>query len=347
MNSRDRFHAVLDGRQPDRLPFVPISMMAAADVIGVPYKRYATDYREHVRGQIAYAEKFGVDHVSAISDPATEAADCGAAVIYHDHQPPALDEERAVLAEKSALSALTVPDPRDGARMSNRLRVVEELASQVGDETIVEGWVEGPIAEASDLRGINRFMMDLFDDERFVRDLLELVFEMEMRYAGAQVEAGADVIGIGDAACSLIGGALYERFALEYHVRFVTRIHELGALARLHICGDCSFVLPHLPQIGADVMDLDSMVSVADARTRGGADQVLTGNIDPVRVLKEGSPEAVTSALADCYHAADRRAYMIAAGCEIPRGTPDENVRAMARFARSANSPAPSGFSSY
>ena len=306
--------------------------MAAADLIGVPYKRYATDYREQVRGQIAYAERFDIDHVSAISDPATEAADCGAAVIYHDDQPPALDEERSILAEKSSLASLSVLDPYHGARMSNRLRVVEELSSQVGSEKIVEGWVEGPIAEASDLRGINRFMMDLFDDERFVRDLLELVFEMEIRYAEAQIAAGADVIGIGDAACSLIGGALYEQFALEYHVRFVKRIHELGALTRLHICGDCSFVLPYLREIRTDVMDLDSMVSVADARTQGGEHQVLTGNIDPVRVLKEGTANAVAAAVAECFDAADRRAYIVAAGCEIPRGTPDVNVRAMVEF---------------
>lgn len=334
MTSRERFFAVVNGETPDRVPNIPISMMVAADLIDVPYREYATDYREQVRGQLAFAEAFGVDHVSVISDPATEAADCGAAVVYADDAPPALNEEASLLRDKAALATLTTPDPATGRRMSNRLRVIAGLRDAVRDDKIVEGWVEGPIAEASDLRGINRFMMDLFDDPQFVDDLLSFVFEMEMAFAQAQIDAGADVIGVGDAAASLIGGDLYEQFALPYHIRYAQRIHEMGALVRLHICGDARFVLPHLPAIGADIMDLDSMVPVDEARRAGGANQVLTGNIDPVRVLRDGTPDSIQAALGKCYAAAGGRRYMVAAGCEIPRGTPEANIRAMAAFAR-------------
>jgi MtaA/CmuA family methyltransferase len=334
MTSAERIRAVVRGEQPDRLPNVAISMMVAADEINVPYGRYATDWREHVRGQIAFAQRYAIDHVSAISDPAIEAADCGAAVCYPDDAPPALDENTSLLTDKTKLAALRAPDPGEGRRMSNRLRVIEELRAQVGDATIVEGWVEGPIAEASDLRGINRFMLDFYDDPQFVSDVLAFIFEMEMAFAQAQVDVGADVIGIGDAAASLIGGALYEEFALPYHIRYVERIHAMGAMVRLHICGDSRFVLPHLPKIRPDIMDLDSMAPVADARRHGGPEQVLTGNIDPVRVLRDATPDSIKRALGDCFTAAAGRSYMVAAGCEIARGTPEANILAMAEFAQ-------------
>ncbi|MBT3276176.1 MAG: uroporphyrinogen decarboxylase, partial [Spirochaetales bacterium] len=233
MNSRDRFFAVLRGEKPDRLPVIPISMMIAADTIGVPYKEYAIDYRVMARGQIAFAEKYYIDHVSSISDPATEAADCGAKVIYFADHPPALDESNSLLENKSALLKLKAPDPKYSERMSNRVMAVEQMKSQAGQEKIIEGWIEGPVAESADLRGINRVMIDFFDDPDFIRDLFEFVFHIAVRYAHAQVEAGADVIGVGDAAASLIGGPLFEQFALPYHKRIAEEIHEMGALVRL------------------------------------------------------------------------------------------------------------------
>jgi uroporphyrinogen-III decarboxylase len=80
-------------------------------------------------------------------------------------------------------------------------------------------------------------------------------------------------------------------------------------------------------------MDLDSKVAIAHARAQAGDDQVLTGNIDPVHVLKELPAVEVEAAVLRCFRDAGSHAYMIAAGCEIPRGTPDENIAAMARAA--------------
>lgn len=334
MNSRDRFFATLKGEPADRLPLVPISMMAAADAVNALYGDYATDYRIHVQGQLAFAEKYEIDHVSAISDPATEAADCGAHVLYHRDHPPALEEDRSLLRDKETLGKLTVPDPSAGPRMSNRVRVVESLKQQVGQEKIIEGWIEGPVAQSCDLRGINRVMTDFFDDPSFVQDLMEFVLEMEMNFARAQVEAGADVIGVGDAAASLIGPELYRDFVLPFHKRYMKTLHEMGALVRLHICGNARPVLPYLKELGVDLVDLDSLVPVADARALAGPDQVLTGNINPVSVLRNGTPDAIREALARCYEDADHRAYMVAAGCEIPRDTAPENILAMRDAAR-------------
>ncbi len=61
-----------------------------------------------------------------------------------------------------------------------------------------------------------------------------------------------------------------------------------------------------------------------------GPNQVLAGNIDPVKTLRNGTPETVAAAIAQCHAEAGPR-YIIAAGCEVPRDTPAENVRAMVR----------------
>src|ERR1019366_2922794 len=103
---------------------------------------------------------------------------------------------------------------------------------------MIEGWVEGPIAEGADLRGINTLMLDFFDDPAFVRDLFAFVVEMELRFAREQLRAGADVIGVGDAAASLVGPDIYNELVWPYEKKLVDGIHALGGKARLHICGN-------------------------------------------------------------------------------------------------------------
>lgn len=328
MTGRERILALLGGGAPDRTPAMPITMMFAADHIGVKYRAYASDYRVLAEAQIRTAESYGFDHVSAISDPAREPADLGAAIQWFDDQPPAIDETNAFLKEKRALIGLRPPDPLGGGRMHDRVKAVALLKERVGREKLVEGWIEGPCAEAADLRGINTLMVDFFDDPAFVRDLFEFAIDMELRFARAQVEAGADIIGVGDAAASLVGPAFYEEFVCPYERKMVDALHAMGTRVRLHICGKTRRIFQGMGSLGCDIVDLDWMAPVGEAREKMGPQQVLLGNIDPLKVLREGTPESVAAAVRECACQAGPR-FIIGAGCEVVRDTRPENVRAM------------------
>ncbi len=331
MNGYERVLAMIDGRPADHLPNMPITMMFAADHIGQPYGRYASDHRVLVEGQLRTAEAFGFDYVSSISDPAREAADCGAVIQYFDDQPPAVDEHHSLLADKTALARLKVPDPLAGGRMLDRVQANAVFRDKVGKQLLIEGWIEGPCAEAADLRGINRLMLDFYDDPVFVRDLFEFVLEMGLRFAKAQVEAGVDLIGVGDA---LVGPQIYEEFVWPYEKRLVDGLHALDTRVRLHICGNTSRILKGMGELGCDIVDLDFMVSMAKAREAMGPNQTLLGNIDPVKILRHGEPSTVTAAIDQCYREAGPR-YIVGAGCEVPRDTPAQNLLALRDYARS------------
>jgi MtaA/CmuA family methyltransferase len=334
MTGRERITAVLSGRQPDRLPFMPITMMRAAQHIGVQYRDYVTDHRVLVEAQVRIAEAFDIDHVSVISDPAREVADLGGAVEWFDDQPPAVIESGALLSDKARLRSLSVPDIRTSPRMRDRVDGVRLLGQRAGQTRIVEGWVEGPCAMAADLRGVNRLMLDFFDDPDFVRELFAFSVELELAHARAQIEAGADLIGVGDAAASLVGPKLYTDFVLADECRLVKGIQQLGARVRLHICGKTRKIYAGMAQTGADIIDLDYFAPIAEARDVMGPEQVLLGNLDPVRVMRDGTPQSVIAGFAECHRQAGKR-YIVGAGCEIPVGTPDANLHAALEYARS------------
>jgi MtaA/CmuA family methyltransferase len=333
LNGRDRVLAHLAGKPVDHLPLMPITMMFAAEQAGVTYGDYARDHRVLARAQVHTAEQFGFDYVSVISDPAREAADCGARVEYFPDQPPAIIETEARLADKAELARLRIPDPLGGGRMTDRVQGVALLRERVRGDRLVEGWVEGPCAEAADLRGINTLMTDFFDDPKFVRDLFEFVVQMELRFARPQIEAGIDLMGVGDAAASLVGPEIYEEFVWPYEKRLVDGLHALGTRVRLHICGNTRRILAGMGRLGCEIVDLDYPSSLAEGRTAMGPDQVLLGNLNPVKVLKDGSPDAVTAAVRECHQQAGNR-YIVGAGCEVPRGTPLPNVESLAAYAR-------------
>jgi MtaA/CmuA family methyltransferase len=332
MNGRERIFAMIEGRQPDRLPAMPITMMFAADTAAVNYTDYARDHRVLADAQMRTAETYNFDYVSVISDPAREASDLGATIEWFENQPPAIVESRALLSNKSTLGRLSVPDPLIAPRMSDRVAGVRRLKELCGNDLAIEGWVEGPIAMAADLRGVNTLMLDFTDDTAFVGDLMDFVVEMELNFARAQIEAGADLIGVGDAAASLVGPRRYAEFDVPWSRRLIDGIHAAGARVRLHICGNTRRILKDMGSYGAEIVDLDFLTPLEDGRRAMGPKQVLLGNIDPVRVLRDGTPESVRAAIAECHHQAGPR-YIVGAGCEVPRGTPPENVRALVSYA--------------
>ena len=335
MTGRERVLAMMEGRPVDRLPFMPITMMFAADRIRAKYAHYAKDHRVLAKAQLRVAEEFDIDTVSTISDPAREAADFGAEIEWFDDQPPALIEARSLLADHDRLKTLKPIDPLGGGRMHDRVQGVELLRRSVGNEKTVEGWIEGPCAEAADLRGINRLMLDFHDAPAFVHDLFAFLIESALACARVQLDAGADYIGIGDAAASLAGPRIYQEFIWTYEKKLIDGIHAAGGKVRLHICGSIRRILEHVAKLHADMVDLDYPVPVAEARARMGPRQVLAGNLHPINVVRNGTPEIITAALEECHRAAGAN-YIVGAGCEIVRDTPDANLHAMRCFARTA-----------
>jgi uroporphyrinogen decarboxylase len=215
--------------------------------------------------------------------------------------------------------------------MSDRLDAVRLLRGRVGDDVPVMGWVEGAFALASVLRGDTNLLLDIHDRPEWLKDLLDRLVEVGVAFARAQVAAGAHVVGLGDSMGSLVSPRQYRAFVLPYEQRVFAAVREAGAIPRLHICGDTSHLLRDMAASGAQIVDLDWMVDLRKATEAfGPSGPAPCGNFDPVAVMLQGTPQDVAAAVRGCAAAAGPR-HMSAAGCEVPDGTPEENLLAHAR----------------
>ncbi|NLC55931.1 MAG: uroporphyrinogen decarboxylase [Armatimonadetes bacterium] len=335
MTPLERMRNTFAGRPVDRLAVQPIVMTFAARFAGIPYRDYVTDYRQLVSAQLRVAEAFGIDLASLCSDPCREAADCGATIRWFADQPPAHAASEALLRDKRTLATLKLPDPLGGGRMHDRVKGVALFRERVGGFLPILGWVEGPVAQAADLRGIDAVMLDLVDDPAFATDLFEFVTALELAFAKAQVEAGADIIGVGDAASSLVSPGLYTEYVLPYQQRLIAGIHALGCPVRLHICGNIDHLLPGIATLGVEMIDVDYPSDLAKVRPALGPEVTILGNLEPVRYLLNGTPAQIHTELTRCHALAGER-FIVGAGCEVPPHTPPENLHALAAYAAAA-----------
>ena len=79
-----------------------------------------------------------------------------------------------------------------------------------------------------------------------------------------------DILGVGDAAASLVGPQIYEEFVLPYEKKLVDGLHALGTRVRLHICGNTRRILTGIGRLGCEIVDIDSMVPLDQARREIG-----------------------------------------------------------------------------
>jgi len=337
MNSVDRVRGVLAGDPVDRLPAQPMLMMYAAKNAGMKFIDYTRDWRKMAEAQIRLAQDYGVDCLLTCSDPAREVIDIAGedSVDWLEDQGPAINEERAVLLDKKRLKKFKVPDPLGGGRMHDRIKAIEMMRTETGPGASIVGWVEGPLALGQELRGLNNVMVDFIEDPAFVRDLLDYTAEVAVRYWLPQVEAGADTMGLSDAAACLIGPQLYAEFLFPTQLRVLSNIkrHRPEVITRLHMCGRTDPLITKMRELPVDIFELDFPVDLEQARKDLGPDKVVLGNVSTITDLLEGTPETVYEAARRCHRVCGRY-HVVGAGCEVSPRTPPENLKAMFAYAR-------------
>ncbi len=325
MNGLQRSLNFLAGKPVDRLPFHPIIMRWAAQYAGIQYRDFCTDYRAKCEGMITCADDFDLDWVTVMSDAYCEASGFGLEIEYPENALPL--DVGGHLPDLEAVRRLTPIKPLEHARCVNRIAEVAEFKRRVGDRYFIVGWVEGPVAEYADLRGATAAAMDFLDDPETVSQAMDAIVTTALEFITLQVEAGAHCIGIGDAFCSQIGPGLYRQLAFEREKQMVDHIHSLGAIAKLHICGNTKPILEGMIATGADIVDVDHLVpSMAPFAPLLGPGQRLCGKTDPVSIIQDGTPARIAADVADCWMQANER-LIVSAGCEITPGTSDRNMR--------------------
>ncbi|MFA6929747.1 MAG: uroporphyrinogen decarboxylase family protein [Lentisphaeria bacterium] len=322
----------LAGKKPEALPFMPIFMRFAARFGKVPYRDFCLDAEAHCEANLKTAKAFSSDWVNVMSDPYAESEVFGAVIRYPENSLPeetrhalnSLDEEFPELTHEEFLAC---------PRITGRIEQIARFRALCPSQLLICGWIEGPLAEYCDLRGMGDAFLDLYDQPEKVHQIISKTMNMAMFFAEQQIKAGAHCIGIGDAVCSQCGLEFFREFALPWEKKLVKHIQQLGAIAKLHICGNTTAILPDMIATGADIVDIDHLViDMTPFVPLLSPNQVLCGNLDPVSIIQNMDPPRIKAATQAVLAQVPGK-LILSGGCEITPDTKPEHILAMAEFA--------------
>lgn len=335
---------MLHGLDTPRVATGPLAVHYCAGLAGRTVRDYSTHARFLADSVIRYYERFHPDAVWVSADTWVSAQAMGAKVGATDEHQPLGGLGPPVVQTTADIDRLPPPDMETQGRYPMMLEALARVVSALGSEAcVVACFDQYPFSLAAALMGMDAIMLRVLDDPAFVEALMARCAEYTIAYGQALAAAGADVLSGGDSPAGLLGPELYARLALPFEQQVIEALQASGKPVSLHICGNATPMLKHMTASGADVLELDHLVDLAQACSLVGPGLTIWGNLDPVGVLAQGTPADVEHAARRAIHvmrSAGHRRFVLSSGCTLAVGTPAANLEALQRMA-SASSLAP------
>ncbi|RME58599.1 MAG: hypothetical protein D6790_11705, partial [Caldilineae bacterium] len=329
LTSRERVRRAQRREPTDCVAAMPYMYDIAAVTAGIPVLEFCTDPEAMVRAQLILHEQVGQDVIAIGSDNYYIAEGFGCQTTRDPDEIPSLI--KPPLENIAGVFDLEVPDPYTDGRMPVMIEALKLARKQVGDEVALRSPGTGPFALASYFIGSQQWLLEIAmieaglegANEAAVLHALDLATEALIRFGKACHDAGADILHCGDslASCNVISPKTYERFSWPYSKRVFEAWHAHGAEScLLHICGNSTPVLDLYADTGADLVEIDNVVNMAEAKRRIGDRVALVGNVHTVTELLQGTPETVAASAQRCIdEAGPGGGFLLGSGCIVPR----------------------------
>ena len=329
MTSKERLAAYIAGKAVDRRPNLTIVGSAVCRYAdggrGMDVQTYCMDYMKMAQAARTAAREMKLDFIQIASDLLREAEGYGTTVSWFKEKLPtagkyALDD----IADAERLHTLRAAEI---PRLYDLVKAAQWALSDPDVDPMV--LCVGPMTVAGNVRGVQDFLVDMFDEPELCSKLLETVAGTTLDFIDCLADVGVKYAYVADPVASLVSPANYAEMVLPLHKAIFARMADRGITGRLHMCGNTTAILPYSSTCGAKIVDVDHMVDFAAALDIAKDSCILNGNIDPVEdVYTCDAAHTKAAILAAAQKAAGRRA-MFMPGCELPTDTPEENILAV------------------
>jgi len=329
MTSRERFLRALHRQPTDTVCVANPTSIATADLMeqtGCFFPEAHLNAEKMATLAAAGHELLGYDTIAPYFSVVHEAAALGCPVDWGDatHMPTV----RGHLFR--APEEVTVP--RDFLSRPPTRTVIEAiriLRKRYGDSAAIVGKVFGGWTLAYHTVGIENFLIAVIEDPPTVHRYLERFAEITIRFARAQIEAGADVVTLGDHLTGDICRAeTYRDFLLPVHQRLA---QQIPCPVVLHICGYTLDRLDYIADTGFAAFHFDSKNDAAQAMSVAGGRITLIGNINNPETLLRGDEERIC---AEVQLALEAGVPIIAPECAVPLNMESRWLKRIVEVAR-------------
>ena len=306
---------------------MPILSFPSVSLLGISVRELISDSTLQARGMRVVAENTPAAASVSFMDLSVEAECFGATVTVTEDEVPTIEEP--IIHDEDEAAALAVPTVGSG-RTQIYLDAIKKAKALITDRPVFAGMI-GPFSLAARLFDLSEIMMNCYDNPDMVHAVLEKCTQFLCAYAKAYREVGADGIVLAEPVAGLLSPSLEEDFSAPYVKQIVDAVQNDDFIVIYHNCGDnVPKMLSSILSTGAAAYHFGNAVDLEkDILDKVPTDVVVMGNIDPVGVLRMGTPESVreatTALLEKCSMYPN---FVLSSGCDMPPKTPWENINA-------------------
>lgn len=330
----EREKLLSEGKEVDRIMCCLDTGETLAPLINTTLKEYYHSSEKMCQLEEYIYETFHSDGAGVSCTLRGMAEAMGAKVKYSDYNVAQIEKPALTLDEVD--HAKLVDIDKDG-RLPIILEGVRLVKEKLGDKVPVSATVTGPFTIAAMAVGTEQLLIGTRKRPDKVKQLMEVIVENNNRYIKRLLDIG---VGIGFAdpvsSTSLISVKQYKEFSLPYFQKNVDYIKKNGGGCGLHICGTSRKLWESLNETGIGCFGLDNVEDIEEAKEILGPHMSIQGNVPPVEVMRLGTPYDVLRSAKECIRKGfdSPNGYTLTSGCQMPVGTPKENMQALMDAAR-------------
>ena len=297
-------------------------------------RQAVSDGNIHYEAVMTLAKQFPSAAACTIMDLTTEAEAFGAQIAFSDDAVPAVASR--LLPDVNSIYDLQVPSLTSG-RIPQYLKA-NLLAAKNSSRFTLHASLEkrplfasciGPFSLAGRLYDMSDIMVLIYEHPDAAHVLLDKCTQFIMKYCEALKLTGANGVLMAEPAAGLLSNDDCLVFSSQYVKRIVDRVQDDHFIVVLHNCGNQGHCTRAMVATGAAAYHFGNKCQMDEVIRDVPPTALAMGNLDPVSLFKDGTPEQMRKATFDLLD--KMRSYpnfVLSSGCDTPPHTPIENINA-------------------
>ena len=192
MNSMQRVLTSLSFKEPDRVPLFLLLTTHGARELGMSIKDYFADPEAVAEGQWRMRQRYDHDCLYAFTYAALETEAWGGKVDFFDDGPP--NAASLLVTQPQEIDRLKAPPIEGSPCLVRSLKAITLMKHRAKDEVPIIGVVMSPFSVPVMQLGFAAYFDLIYDDRKRFWQLMDLNQDFCVRWANAQLEAGATAI---------------------------------------------------------------------------------------------------------------------------------------------------------
>ena len=312
----------------DKRIAIPIMTHPGIEAIGKNVIDAVTDGEVHYQAIKNVTETYDTTACTVIMDLTVEAEAFGCAISMPEHEVPSVTGR--LVCDEESVNRLQVPSLSAG-RMPEYLKANRLAVENIKDKAVLSGCI-GPFSLAGRLYDMSEIMVGIYIEPDVIKTLLDKCTEYITLYCRKLKVIGATGVIMAEPAAGLLSNEDCLEYSTVYVKQIVEAVQDDNFTVVLHNCGNKGHCTQAMIDSGAAALHFGNAVNMVETLEQCPSNLVVMGNIDPVGILKQATPEEVYRITADLLaKTAQYKNFVISSGCDMPPFVPDINIKAFYR----------------